>query len=495
VIAYPADGILLPPNLDALEVQFSGVPAATLYEVAFENAGTDVRVETHCNAITDARGALTSGCALDLDQATWTLLANANRGGDPLMVSVRATTDGVCSTPPSSTVGVSFAQDDLAQGAVYYGQLSLVPDVTKPDGIYAYDFAQHQAGIQPVLTVTPTSNACVGCHALSRDGTRMTYGTDDGDHDDEYSDQQALLYDAVNRIIIPTTGLRPGFKAFTHDGSRMLASSGSAPPNPAAFTLWDGLNGGSSIGTVLTGGARATQPERSADDSLTVFVTPSQFFPGGDDDHFVGGSLRTISYDAATNSYSFPQALVASGGENNYAPAFSPDSPPSAVVFNRVAGQGALVVANDAFFNPNARVLFVSASGGVPVDAARLNGAGPSTNSWPRFAPVVGSYKGHRLAWVTFTSTRDYGFRVRNSQPVDDGPQVNCYPPESPENPTTVAWPTNCVQPQLWMAAIDLTALSQSSDPSFTPFWFPYQDPTVHVRQGQWTTGVPAPAP
>ncbi len=55
-IAYPLDGLLLPPNMNVLEVQFVPPAGATLFEVDFTNAITSVKVETTCSAITPVRG-------------------------------------------------------------------------------------------------------------------------------------------------------------------------------------------------------------------------------------------------------------------------------------------------------------------------------------------------------------------------------------------------------------------------------------------------------
>jgi hypothetical protein len=391
---------------------------------------------------------------------------------------------------------VSFAAQDLVAGALYYDELLPLGGVAgRLSGVYGYDFGQPAAGIQSVLVPGASDSVCVGCHAVSRDGTRMTYGRDDADMDDEYGDLQTHLFDTIQRATIPAA-LSPGFRTFTHDGTRLLASDGKGALSPPAFTLWNGTTG-ASLGTTVPLARRGTQPEWSADDGLVVFVEPKTFFSPtgsssiGDDEHFGGGSLYTMTYDPTVGNFGMPSVLITSAGENNYAPAFSPDSPPSFVIFNRVQGVSGL--AQDAFYNPNARVLLVPVAGGTPVEAARLEGASTSTNSWPRFAPTITTYKGHMLAWVTFTSTRDYGLRVRNSIPTG---QVNCYPPESPENPngSHTQMPANCVQPQIWMAAIDLTVLAQGTDPSFTAFWFPFQDQTAHTHQGQWSTGIVAPA-
>jgi WD40-like Beta Propeller Repeat len=251
-------------------------------------------------------------------------------------------------------------------------------------------------------------------------------------------------------------------------------------------------------------GQRGTQPDFSADGTKIVFVQPSSFtFPSYnrlDDNHFIGGSLFTMSYSGGV--FGTPVSLLASAGENNYYPAFSPDG--NFVIFNRVVmqpGGGActtVLCPNDAFSNPNARVMLMPAGGGAPVDLTAINGVGAITNSWPRFAPNAQTYKGDQIAWVTFSSTRDYGDTVRNSVMVGGMPQTNCYPPESPENismnKNATTSPT-CHQPQLWMAAIDLTKAATGVDSSYPAFWLPFQDPTAHNHIAQWVVSLAGPPP
>ena len=72
---------------------------AALFEVDFENAATDVRVETPCVPVAAVRtsadgGTQYSGCGLTLSQQQWNDIANTNRDGDPLKVTVRATPGG-----------------------------------------------------------------------------------------------------------------------------------------------------------------------------------------------------------------------------------------------------------------------------------------------------------------------------------------------------------------------------------------------------------------
>ena len=99
-LVYPIDGLLLPPNMNVLEVQFVPPQGAIEFEVDFENSVTDVRVQTLCNPVPDVRGGASKGCGLTLPQLAWNDIANANRDGNALNVSVRATIDGSCVTGP-----------------------------------------------------------------------------------------------------------------------------------------------------------------------------------------------------------------------------------------------------------------------------------------------------------------------------------------------------------------------------------------------------------
>ena len=59
------------------------------------------------------------------------------------------------------------------------------------------------------------------------------------------------------------------------------------------------------------------------------------------------------------------------------------------------------------------------AGGGTPVDLAKLNGTGTLDQLVAALRPTVQHYKGNTIAWVTFSSTRDYGDVVRNSTMVN----------------------------------------------------------------------------
>ncbi len=511
LVLYPVDGTLVPPNMNVLETQFDQGTGNALFEIDYENAATDVRVETKCNPITDSKGNATNGCSYDLSQDVWDDLAKSNSGGDPLNVIVRATdSNGSCVATSMSQVAISFAQEDLNGGIYYWQSVAVAGLQGATGGIFRYDFGVR--GQTPEAFLAPTASGgmmqrCVGCHFLSRDGAKMTYGNDDPDADDEYSDLSSSLIDVATKTAVALN--KPGFQAFSPDHSLLLASNGigmamgpmGTPAN--AFSLLDGTSGAAgSPATVSSGSGRGTQPDYSADGSRVVFVAPSSFtFPTYnrvDDNHFSGGSLYTMS--ASGSTFGTPAVLLQSGGENNYYPAFSPDG--AFVIFNRVPLTGnpgdctADSCPNDAFSNPNARIFLMPAGGGTPIDLVNLNYAGAVSNSWPRFAPTVQMYKGDMIAWVTFSSTRDYGDVVRNTAMVSGGPQHTCYPPESPENTSmnkNVTTDPTCLQPQLWMAAINLSKASGGLDVSFPAFWLPFQDPTAHNHIAQWVVKIVGP--
>jgi hypothetical protein len=515
-VLYPPDGILVPPNMNVLELQYDQGAGNSYFEIDYENAATDVRVLTQCTPITDSKTNATNGCAYDLSQQVWDYIAQSNRGGDPLNIIVRATdANGSCIATSQTQVAISFGEEDLNGGVYYWQSVKIAATVGAAGGIFRYDFGKRGQTPEPFLAPLPgaTSTRCIGCHFLSRDGVKMTYGNDDPDADDEYSDLSTTLLDVATKAATPLLDKKGGFQAFTPDHSQILASNGTPGASTNNFLLFDGNASGGTAPTptvIPTGTVRGTQPDYSADGTRVVFVEPQSYTfssnTKGFDNHFFGGSLFTMSANGAT--FGTPMPLLTSAGENNYYPAFTPDG--AFVVFNRVPLTGAANMAgtcvnpastagtcpNDAFSNPNARIFIMPAAGGAPIDLANINGTGPLENSWPRFAPTTQKYKGDTIAWVTFASTRDYGDVVRNSAMVGGMPQHLCYPPESPENTSTnknVIEDPSCLQPQLWMAAINLSKASSGADPSLPAFWLPFQDSTAHNHIAQWVVKLVGP--
>ena len=196
-IYYPPDGVLLPPNMNVMAVQWtpfpSGPPALPIqeFEIDFENANTDVRILTKCATQMMDTGqpapAATGGCELVLDQAMWDFIAKSNRGGDAVKVTVRATTDG----------SVRHAVDQQRQHRRSPSRTSTAASTTgsRPSPapgtggqIWAQELRRRASPEEQITGIGTLNGTCYGCHLLSRDGQRMTVNPDDDDSDDEYSD-------------------------------------------------------------------------------------------------------------------------------------------------------------------------------------------------------------------------------------------------------------------------------------------------------------------
>ncbi|HZS35372.1 MAG TPA: hypothetical protein VFF06_01020 [Polyangia bacterium] len=529
-IVYPPDGVLLPPNMETIDVQYTQGTGDTMFELDFSNPATDVQVQAKCVPVSDTRGtAVPNGCSFPLDAATWDFIAKSNKAGDPVTLTIRATTDGTCASPSSNNVKVSFGQDDVV-GGIYYWKSTVTAQGTGGE-IWRKSFGD----TMPEELISPSSGSgfsatCYGCHFLSRDGLRMTISADDSDSDDEYEDVSMGLVDVAQKKFITmisyASGQAAGFQTFSPDHSLYLASNGNGDGSRTAggfggagmtnqFFIFNGTDGTDATPPSVTVGTamqRPTQPDWSNDNKFVAFVMPTLTGWGGggfrrpDDTHVYGGSIWSMPY-SGNGMFGAPVEIVKSTGDNNYYPSVSPDG--QLIAYNHVDHQTTSALdtctngfcPNDSFSNPKARVFLIGASGtATPVDLELANGSPAAqpidvSNSWPRWTPFVQKYKDGTLLWITFSSTRDYGIRVRNHVQVGGMTQIQCYPPDSAENPNGShgdPFPANCQQPQIWMAAIDLsqTETGNGGDPSFPAFWLPFQDIKTHNHAAQWTAAI-----
>jgi hypothetical protein len=541
-IVYPNDGALIPPNLNTMDVQFMPGSNDTVFEVDFENAATDVRLTTTCaTKVSDTRMVNTGGCELDFKNVagSWDFIAKSNRGGDPIKITVRATTDGMCASPSTNSTSFSVSEQDI-NGGIYYWQSTVMAGGFGGVGGVIKRYAFGDTSLMATTIAPPPSSGanftCEGCHFMSRDGNRMTLSGDDNDSDDEYGDVSMGDVDVAMNTFLSSTfygsGQQPGFQSFNPDHSLYVASNGegtnhanksggAAAPTQNVFFMFNGNNGMpatpayATIGTDTT--VRPTMPDWSPDGNNVLYVT-SQGTAGGpmwfnshkDDNHVFGGAIFSVPY-MGNGTFGTPVSVVPSStGENNYYPSYSPDG--KFIVFNRVplAGMVNAIAAcsgglcpNDSFSNPKARMwILPNVAGASTLDLEQANGSPAASpvdvsNSWPKWSPFIQQYKGNSLLWVTFSSTRDYGLHVRNHTMVGGMNQVQCYPSDTPQTyPNTShgsQFAANCQEPQIWMAAINLTKageLMNMGDPSYPAFWLPFQDMTTHNHAAQWVQQV-----
>ncbi|MGH7293685.1 MAG: hypothetical protein ACRELB_02070, partial [Polyangiaceae bacterium] len=518
-LVYPLDGMLLPPNMNVLEVQWVPPTGAALFEVDFTNGITDVKVETPCNAITTVRGTANVGCGLTLPQQAWNDIANTNRDGDPVKVTVRATpAGGACVTASPQSVSLAFAKDDLT-GGIYYWQSATFGGVAgTTGGIYYHDFGTFDPTPTPFYTSGGTGT-CVGCHTLSKDGARMSLMTDDPDADDEYGDVKTHTMDVASRTVLGGKNMSAGFQTFTHDHALLVATTFKvmgAPPNTVpdtSFQVWNG-DGTTLVATdPLPAGMQGSQPNLSWDDKTLVFVAPtylsiatntvSALGGAGGDDHFLGGSLWQAAFSTTSGALTgYTALLTATGTQSFYYPDQSVDA--NWIVLNENDDVSTANNTGDCFYSRQSRVKILHyppQAGDVPLDLPNLNVASGLSNSWPRWSPAVTSYHGKPVLWVTFSSNRDYGLHLKNTTagyPTGGSNFDNYYPPEGPTydqpQPASKQGITfdAYASPQIWMAAVvvDPNRALDTGDRSYPAFWLPFQDVTAHNHSAQWVGQV-----
>ena len=462
-LVYPADGVLVPPNLRRLEVHFRrGAPGNTLFELSFQNDLTDVVVYARCTA------PLAGGCIFTPDPTLWRWLADTNRGTQGLTVRVRGTDDVGTGVGASAEIDVAFSHDDV-RGGIYYWKTG------GPGGssIMRFDFGD-TAQTAPERFAGPekADGKCVGCHALSRDGTKMVAPAGGWDV------EGMLLLDTATGSSIATPA-KTAFASWSPDGSRYVGVFAYQGTSSYDLLLFDGDTGGP-LGTIdigATAAQAASHPDWSPDGSRIVYTRTGKAYDGGaNNQRFFRAAIQMVRDDGG--AWQGPIDLVPSqAGVNNYYPSFAPDS--QLIAFNRSTcptGDSHKDCNGDS--DPTASIHVMRPETGAPViPLANANAPGITdtgtalTSSWPRWAPFEFQRTDDpdtRLVWITFSSTRRYGLRSAPGGANDESASGSL----------------------LWMAAVDPDRVAAGEDPSYPAFCLPFQDLDTSNHIAQWTEEV-----
>jgi WD40-like Beta Propeller Repeat len=430
-IQYPADKVLVPPNLGRFDVHWT-TANTNIFELRMRNQYVDIR--RYSNGLIEP----TRPFWTQLEPSEWFPIASTKTQLS-LEVSGMNTAD---TTKKGTSKQVVDVTNEVTRGGVYYWA------TTEPDAtILSYDLEKtntvpeklYNAGAEP-----GGAGTCHGCHTISKDGSRMSL-TLDGNNG------RGTVVNLLDRsLAVPVAdATKWSYGTFTPDATKLITLSNGQLSVRAS-------EGGAILGTIANApGTRATHPELSPDGTLLVYAQCS----GGSDAFTTGCGLVSRPFNNADNTVGDIKVLVPAGegGKNSYYPAISPDG--KWLAFTRSPSNV------DSYDEPNAETWIMKVDGSAPpiqLAAADLGHAG-RTNSWARWAPFAQTFgaSSEPLTYLTFSSKRKYGVRLAAG-----------------------------TRPQIWMTPILTARAEAGQDPSGPSFRLPFQDVAIGNHIAQWTQEV-----
>ncbi|HXI58987.1 MAG TPA: hypothetical protein VNO55_23130 [Polyangia bacterium] len=458
-IKYPSDGALFPSNWGTLTVHVAKTNQ-TSARIAISGDGVDIKYYGVCETGPNSA----TGCYVSLPSMLTSTLAAASATNDLSLTARLLGPGGVIEGAP---IKVAWTMVALTGGLYYWTTL---PDTTT--SIARYNFAGDSAMPQIVYTeadeTMPANGGlkCFGCHAITHDGTKLAL-TMGGSYPSSF--QIIDLANKTTPFVFEAPPIDTGYATettFNTDGSRMINMY------RGKFLLRTVANPPVDLGEMLTSITESkTDGFWSPKGKLFVFAafneTSLKLSPTDVNRHNAdiktGAQLWIADSDGKTVTDS-PRLLVPrQAGFTSYYPAISDDD--ALVVFNRSdctgptkTGAGYGEDPCDGYDDISGTLNLVGVGGGTPTPLTRANGPANSDNSWPRWSPDHGTFRGKTLYWLAFSSRRPYGLQL-NQMTAD------------------VQGSINNSRPQLWFVALFAPAPGSQGDPSFSAIWLPGQNP------------------
>lgn len=457
-IVYPADGTVLPSNLAYVRTQWHAPAGFDRFELTITGPHSQLRYYT--------------------DQLSWLDDVVSSRYFAPSHVggSLTMTLRTFASSEPETVYRAPLLQlavaDVAADGGVYYWS-STARGIKR--GHLAADIASRVTS--EAADAGPAG--CAGCHALSRDGTRLAVSNQMQKLGMlALPEQTELTFSAVPPSAaepaspeMPATPMMPGMPGKAEmpvpTPPKKAVKPRDAPDygwgtfNPAGTRLLYADKGklrlidvvtGEAVGNVeLPPGAAAVHPDWAPDGRAVAVTYWTAEKKQTGNKQVQGSSIARLAV-RDDGTLAAPEVLVASAGPDDTLlyPSYAPDG--RWLAFVRAQGP-----AKDS---SDAQVYLVAADGtGEPLALAQLNG-GVLTNTMPTWLPTIRD----GIGFITFSSQRDYGDILVGAQ-----------------------------RDQLWAAAIDFDQLSQNAgalDASSPAFWLPFQDVLENNHRALWSAST-----
>jgi len=513
-LSYPLDGAIFPSNFGKVTFQIAKTGAQDIARLAFVGDGLQLMYYGTCEATPNVGG----GCYVTVDSSVtkWFVATSAQRD---LTVTARLGSSSGGSVSESAGVHLAWADVALSGGLYYWTTINpgavasyTAPDPTDPRGtaVMRYNFSgdtplrelvwtdrgspntvppfQESPPAQPGAEGTRSWGAgrCIGCHAISPDGNLMAFSIGGSD-----ASNWAILNIATTTLneLDPTasTAPLPGLEALKRYRKANFATFTTFGPNsdlmvnmyrgkltlhkvdPTLAVVRDDL-----FATATA--ERKSDPFWSPDGMHFAFTTYDLAQETQDSknngDTKTGGQIWAATADA-TGPHEDAQLIVPrQSGVTSYYPAVSHDG--KLLVFNQSQCSGPMNPGNygtgpcDGYDDITAALWLTDPKGNRKTALAAANGGPQNSNSWPRWSPDSGGFRGQQLYWLAFSSRRPYGLQVNNGAGTG-------------------------AKPQLWFTAI-LVGNEFSTDPSRAPVWLPDQNLSIEQPTGnhvpQWVKFV-----
>ncbi|HVJ21640.1 MAG TPA: hypothetical protein VM686_39820 [Polyangiaceae bacterium] len=443
-LVYPTNGTMFPPNIARVLFQWQAT-TGTLFQLRFATpTGT---LDVYTDGVDETCTAATAdGSCWESDAESLLPYLEAS-AGQSVTLTLRALEPGTPGKVWESAPTTLHVGPAAVSGAIYYWSTT-AQGIRRGtlDGRDAADF----------FTPPLANDQCVACHTLSRSGKRMSVA---------FPGDLLGVVDVVETVPPPVVYGPPPYA-----GSHVAASWATFSPDDSkvvvsglgALSLLDAETAAPvGAGLIpLPDGVYGSMPDWSPDGQHLVFAAVTS---GEKARHLRSSSIAWLSVEG--DSFSGYELVAEStrpscgDGTESYAnPMFSPDS--QWLAFSRADCESendptAQVVLARA--EPDAEQIELVLANTQVGDQALQN----LQNGMPTWAPTVEG----NIAWIAFTSTRDYGLVLKGDGVTGTAPR------------------------QLWVAAVDLAAVGQG-DPSYPAFRLPAQDLNENNHRPFWAVDV-----